>query len=214
MIVASRFEKRMKELREANWWIRAPLRKDGDVSPDKDYVPDIFVHMPHLRFGKGSIYCPRCERADRVTPKQIPTHKCPIRRVCGMEHFYGVLECRYTCGHCHDAYTAAKEEARAQSGGGAVQRADIDAEPFTFMPHADFTLAMLEYNQGYQFPALLSERGGIDKLLMDYNIMRPLVDSGTAPEAYGDAVMEVHMKRWKGRMLIHESEQRAYQVTA
>ena len=42
---------------------------------------------------------------------------------------------------------------------------------------------------------------------MDY--MRPLVDSGTAPEAYGDAVMEVHMKRWKERMLIHESEQRA-----
>ena len=78
MIFASRFEKRMKELREANWWIRAPLRKDGDVSPDTDYVPDIFVHMPHLRFGKGSIYCPRCERADRVTPKQIPTHKCPI----------------------------------------------------------------------------------------------------------------------------------------
>lgn len=147
MIFASRFEKRMKELCEANWWIRAPLRKDGDVSPDTDYVPDTFVHMPHLRFGKGSIYCPRCERADRVTPKQIPTHKCPIRRVCGMEHFYGVLECRYTCGHCHDAYTAAKEEARAQSGGGAVQRADIDAEPFTFMPHADFTLAMLEYNQ-------------------------------------------------------------------
>jgi len=203
---APRYQRRIKQLQQNDWWVRAPSRAQFELSPDKDYIRDVYVEAPHLRFPHGSIHCPRCKQSDRVSPKQFQTNASAARCVVNYDDWYGLLEFRYKCGRCQDEYQEAKSAAQENAGSGSVARSDVDADAYSFMPHEPFTQAMLEHNCGVEFPVIVTPRAAVDKRLMDY--MRALVDGGVAIETFSDVVSEIHIKRYKERVIKHESIQK------
>lgn len=54
------------------------------------------------------------------------------------------------------------------------------------------TLELYPHGFGSEFPAFLTYRAGVDRLIMD--LMRPLHDKGLRPNGLADTILELHAK--------------------
>ena len=68
-------------------------------------------------------------------------------------------------------------------------------------------LPLYPYDRGSKFPAWLSWRAGVDKVLLRQ--MRPLFDGGFRPGAYLRLLLELHSLRYLDYCLEHENEIKA-----
>jgi hypothetical protein len=66
------------------------------------------------------------------------------------------------------------------------------------------SLPLMGNGRGDEFPAFLTFRAGIDKMLMD--LMRPEFDKGVRPEAFSGKVLELHSKEYTRSWLHYEQD--------
>ena len=66
------------------------------------------------------------------------------------------------------------------------------------------SLDLMPYGYGEKFPAFLTHRAGVDKILLD--IMRPAFDKGMRPHAFAGLLLELHSKKYSRDYLNREHE--------
>ena len=108
-----------------------------------------------------------------------------------MEENYYCISRRYICHHCQTAATKTKQQVEdlAKEHGLVAEVGDIDDECYTFMAWNKDVLPLYPYDRGNAFPAYLSWRAGVDKLVLKH--MRSLYDGGFRPKAYSKLLLEM-----------------------
>jgi len=157
-------------LKEDGYWLRAHkarhiCKKLGVTFTCEAYYTDVRVWVPQLEFGIEAM--PSCVSCKCTAQVQVhgwsAEHGHVGRRVCGMQRHYFMLTQRYICIACQAITNASRPR-------------------FTFYGWDKEVLLNLPHGYGLQFPAVLSHRSGIDKLVMDQ--MRVLFDAGVRPERF------------------------------
>jgi hypothetical protein len=168
-------------LKEDGYWLRAHkarhiCKKLGVTFTCEAYYTDVHVWVPQLEFGIEAMpSCVSCKCTAQVQVHGWSAKGEHVgRRVCGMQRHYFMLTQRYICTACQ----AITEASRPR---------------FTFYGWDKEVLLNLPHGYGLQFPAVLSHRSGIDKLVMDQ--MRVLFDAGVRPERFSDMLVELHAKQ-------------------
>ena len=64
------------------------------------------------------------------------------------------------------------------------------------------SLPYFPYGHGNEFPAFLTHKSGIDKMIFD--MMRPLFHKGFRPEALSGLLLEMRSKQYNRQWLRHE----------
>ena len=156
------------------------------------------------------------------------------RRVCRLSDHYFVISRRYKCTECQEAVTADVEAAKSiaehagltfSSRAAANECDSVEVElqhldnpvneiaarifpaprrTYTFMGFNAQSRQQLPHGLGDLFPAFVTWRGGVDKVIVD--MMRPLIDSGTGFDSIHNLMLELHAKRYHETLLRRENE--------
>jgi len=187
-----------------DWWIRAidrqllcnKLKLKFGVEDNEDaYFRDIYVWLPDLRWGKACMpTCFRCKTNHYVRNNGFRENHFG-RVVITLDDHYHCLSRRYRCKVCEE-----KAKAIVANYSNLAENQNLRASfealesQYSFMAWNKRVLPLYANGLGDEFPAFLTWRAGVDKLLLD--LMRPLYDKGLRPEALSDTLLELHSKRY------------------
>ena len=179
------------------------------------YYRDVFIWLPDVMWpGLLNIKnpmmpcCPNCKTNARVGPHCFRENSAG-RLIIGLEENYYCISRRYICSECEDKAKIQPQQVRdlATSLGVIAEVGEVDDEAYTFMAWNMNVLPLYPYDRGSKFPAWLSWRAGVDKVLLRQ--MRPLFDGGFRPGAYSRLLLELHSLRYLDYCLEHENEIKA-----
>jgi len=128
-------------------------------------------------------------------PQQWIQRKPFCRVVITLDDHYHCLSRRYRCKVCEE-----KAKAIVANYSNLAENHNLRANfkapesQYSFMAWNKRVLPLYANGLGDEFPAFLTWRAGVDKLLLD--LMRPLYDKGLRPEALSDTLLELHSKRY------------------
>ena len=170
-------------LKAQGFWIRTHhasfiLKKLGLSGVlDTTYFRDVKVWMPDLQYGKagGMPCCPSCKSNARVGVNKHPVHY-PARKIIGMDDWFALMSRQYYCSSCKELSTKEKP----------IQH--------NFYASHSSCLKMMPDHISNEFPAILSHKAGIDKVL--HNLLRPLLDKSFQFEALSKMLLELHSKKY------------------
>ena len=102
------------------------------------------------------------------------------RRIVALDHDYYCVSRRYRCNNCEQKAREAKLaiQQSAAANNIAIQftdETDNNGQQYSFMAWHKKTLELYPHGIGQQFPAFVTHRSGVDRLLLD--MMRPLFSS-------------------------------------
>lgn len=165
---------------------------------EKWYYRTIYVWLPDVRWGKECTpVCPRCD-----SNKDVSFHCWRDnhfgRKIISLDTNYFIMSRRYICKKCKDDYVKLTDELKQRAEDAQV---DINLKEekekiefnYTFMAWNERCLQRLPCGYGTKFPALLSWKSGVDKMIVD--MMRPLCNSGFRGESFANMLKELHTKR-------------------
>ncbi|KAL7546679.1 hypothetical protein ACHAWF_010011 [Thalassiosira exigua] len=201
-------------LNENDWWIRKAhannmvkklkLRKEYDA-----YYRDVYVWLPDVRWKDiMKTYmpcCPNCKTNAHVEPHCFRDNHAG-RVVVGLKETYYLVSRRYICHECKQTAGLAKAHVEnfAKERGLNVTVGDDDRN-YTWMGWDKRILPLFSNGHGEYFPAFLTWRAGVDKVLID--LMRPLFfDGGFRPERFADLLLELHSKEFTKKCIQHEHD--------
>ena len=176
-----------------SWWLRASsaefvCKKLGITFYEPSYYRDIRVWLPELQWGKEATPpCPCCKSARRVGVHAWRDNHFG-RRICDLTSHYFVMTCRYICHACQQDHAQVK--AAAVRAGLQISDDPMVPPPYTFMGYDAGSTALLPHGHGLTFPAYLTHRGGVDKIIV--NLMRPCFDGGLRPHGMSRMLLELH----------------------
>lgn len=154
-----------------DWWIRSydakTICKKLAIEFDEEwYYRDVFIWLPDARWGEAFMPpCPECNSISRVGFHAWRDNHYG-RKIISLDRHYFAISRRYKCQRCLK----------------------------TFMAWNERSLQLYPYGFGEKFPAILSWKSGIDKLVM--NLARPLFDKGVRPSQLSDILLELHTKKY------------------
>ena len=151
-----------------DFWIRPPKAIFSSAISKPNYQPDIFVWSPGaLEGGTLALCCIHCQ--SKVSSKGWSNGKKQTiaRRVVCLERCFYIFRQRYLCSNpkCAKTFSSC---------------------------NPTFLKSLPEYIQN-EFPAIMTSRGAVSKLLA--NLLRPLFNSGIGPYAFHGLIQELHTKR-------------------
>jgi hypothetical protein len=137
-------------------------------------------------------------------PGHQPAHSTPSHPVLSPIPSHPTPSISLTC-----RYVIARDLARAKAvqlgkSKDEVKRADVDSEPYTFMPWEQECLDNLSAGRSADFPFRLSHRGGLTKRTVA--LMRPLFNFGVKPEQLAHVILEMHTMAHCDASLAYEHE--------
>ena len=191
-------------LQAHDWWIRRYDAKSickqlGIDFQDGSYYRDVKIWLPDVQWGKDCTpVCPNCDTNCNVSFHAWRSNHYG-RKIIGMKENYFTLSRRYKCSKCYEDHIKWKSDIqRVATEQGAriefVGDEQAQSKNYTFMAWNSRSLQMMPYSYGEKFPAVLSHRSGLDKLVVD--LMRPLFDKGVRPEALSNVLLELHSKQY------------------
>lgn len=203
-------------LNDNDWWI--PQHKYSlicqkleipfeEEEKEAAYFRKVYVWLPDVRWGQacGMPACGKCCSNSQVGNNGFQNNHFG-RRVVALDHDYYCLSRRYRCKKCEGKMKEIKKriEERAVEYNIAIHvETEIhDQRKYTFMAWNRKTLELYPHGIGLKFPAFLTHKSGVDRLLLD--TMRPLFDKGLRPGALADTILELHAKRYHQECLMHE----------
>ena len=191
-------------LQAHDWWIRRYDAKSickqlGIDFQEGSYYRDVKIWLPDVQWGKDCTpVCPNCDTNCNVSFHAWRSNHYG-RKIIGMKENYFTLSRRYKCSKCYEDHIKWKSDMqRVATEQGAriefVGDEQAQSKNYTFMAWNSRSLQMMPYAYGEKFPAVLSHRSGLDKLVVD--LMRPLFDKGVRPEALSNILLELHSKQY------------------
>lgn len=197
---------------EANdWWIRKEnmlyfVKKLGLRRSYAAYYRDVYVWLPDIRWGKVCVpCCPSCKSNEYVGNNGFQD-KHFGRLIIGLKENYYTISRRYICYACQTKskdVESAVDQAFALNEHVSVEKT-IDKVQYTFMGWNKHSLPLFPFGYGLEFPALLTWKAGVDKVVVD--MMRPLFDKGLKPESFSNMLLELHTAEFGIKSLKHEYE--------
>ena len=172
----------LRRLRDSNWWLRASSARSvclklGLEFGEESYYRDIRIWLPDEEFGIKPP-CVDCGQSDQVSSHCFRDNHFG-RRITHLTENYFVISKRYSCKRCQDEAVAAKLAATERALAAGLEVVAGDVPQITFMGWDARSVALLPHGYGDEFPAFLTWRGGVDKVIID--LMRPLCDKGDPP---------------------------------
>jgi len=204
----------IKLLNENDWWVRKTdayyvAKKLGLKKESYAYYRDVYIWLPDIRWKDVEKTfmpcCPNCKIGHpRVGPHGFRDNHAG-RVVVHLKETYYVISRRYICHECKREVKKAKQvlEQNAAERGLECEMKDSERN-YTFMGWDKRILPLFKRGKGELFPAVLSWKAGVDKLLVD--LMRPLLDGGFRPERFSDLLLELHSKEFTRKCILHEYE--------
>ena len=180
-------DKWLLELLRDDEWKRSSkvCRKLGLTYGEKSYYRSVRVWFPELQYGQECMpSCVSCFSNCKVGVHAY-SKKTPARRVVALTTNYFVMSRQYICHTC----SKLNKERKTQAVGGPYEKVQ-----YTFMGYNSDVLTRLPDGTGDEFPAVLTYRSGLDKML--FNLMRPCFDKGLRPHALSDTLVELHSKNY------------------
>jgi hypothetical protein len=166
-------------VKDNNGWIRAsqmrPICKRLKIRYENlPYYKDLFVWTPEQLWGSVAMpCCPSCRSNDNVRTKGYRKDVLG-RRVTTLDDSYYMITKRYICKECE---TCGIEETQCNFNG-----------------WNETSLKLLPNGYQYCFPAIVSKKSAIDKVILD--MMRPLFDKGIRLSTLQSLLMELHTKKY------------------
>ena len=211
-----------------DWWIRRKgfqyicgklnIQFEADEM-EEAYFRDVYIWLPDERWGvvHGMPKCPVCRSSEHVGNNGFRDNHYG-RRVVALDHDYYCLSRRYRCRACEQKAKEQKAEElkkKAEDAAGATPGLEVvvhvtetvkplEEHRYTFMAWNRTTLELYPYGYGSEFPAFLTHRAGVDRIIVD--LMRPLFDKGLRPHALADTILELHAKQYHRECVKHELE--------
>jgi hypothetical protein len=205
----------LNHLRANEFWVRVchaenMCRALGVAFENQSYCQDVKMWLPHVQHGKalGMPACPRHESNSRCGIHGFRDNHFG-RRVVSLQSNCYVQSCQVMCHECKDDHAAQKKKAETfYLGTGATVTPSENKEDedmhHTFMCWNSKSLLLLPNDYGEDFPAFLTHRSGVDKLIID--LMRPLFNKGLKPASFAQTLLELHSKRFTKDWIKHEIE--------
>ena len=169
---------------------------------EPSYYRDVVIWLPDVRWGVQAIpCCPNCRSNAKVGVHGWRDNHFG-RRITTMTSNYFILSRRYICHECERDACSAKVAAMlmAEEQGLQVMKEAEDATSvlsnpsYTFMGWDQTSMSLLPNGYGDLFPAMLTHKGGVDNLVIDF--MRASFDKGLRPETLSDMMLELHSKKY------------------
>ena len=183
------------------FWIRAEAsqevcKKLGMLYKHRAYYRDVRVWLPEVQYGE--YYMPSCVtcNSNSCVARHTCFKKSPARYVVGISRGYDIMTWQYICHTCEKRHSAKKKES-IQNGVNFVSPGQ-----YTFMGYNSTVLTTMPDGIGDDFPAILSYRSGLDKVV--HRLMRPLFDRGIRPEGFSEILLELHSLQYTDDYLKHE----------
>jgi hypothetical protein len=152
-------------------------------SPDAFYLPTVVVWDP-MKMYRVPVKCPRCKN----TAKYKGWANKP-RKVYGLHETYYILSRRYACNQCTVVSPGHEEEKDSDSEKDiSSNAASTKTKIFTFLASSQNVLDQLPYHAQNAFPAILSKRSGLDKMVL--REFESSVESSQGPTALANKIKE------------------------
>ena len=154
-----------------------------------DYFQDIKIWMPDLQWGKLAMpCCPSCNSNTHVCVNKA-TNNHPVRRIISIEKCYFIASRQYCCTACREAAKTLPKDKKPQ---------------YTFMATHENCLKNLRPEYATDFPAILSHKSGVDRVL--YRMLRPLFDASVQAAGISKMLLELHSLKYYDTVLAFLSE--------
>ncbi|CAJ1958310.1 unnamed protein product [Cylindrotheca closterium] len=204
-------------LGENDWWIHRHQYRSicrllqiqyKEEENEAAYFRKVYVWLPDVRWGPSCMpTCAKCGSNTTVRNNGFRDNHFG-RRVVALDHDYYCISRRYRCNNCEqkarEAKIAIQQSAAANNIAIQFTEETDSGQQYSFMAWNRKTLELYPHGIGQEFPAFLTHRSGVDRLLLD--MMRPLFDKGLRPGAFADTILELHAKRYHQECLKHELE--------
>ena len=146
------------------------------------YYRDIYVFLPDIKYGSEcKPCCPSCKQRKGVGNNGFRKNHFG-RLIVGMDTTYYVITRQYRCYDCerkrNDLCGSTAMEAALRESGVSVEKT-VDKLEYTFMAWDKRIIPLYPHGIGMDFPAILTWRAGVDKLVVA--MMRPLFNKGVKP---------------------------------
>ena len=142
------------------------------VFQEPSYYRDVKLWLPMEQWvPEARPCCIFCKSALHVHAKDWPY---PGRRICNLTDHYYVMTRHYYFRAC--------------------DKSSQHREKKSWYEYDKQCLPLYPHGHGEQFPAFLTHRSGVDKLLID--MMRPLYDKGIRPHNMSALLLELHSKKY------------------
>jgi hypothetical protein len=198
-------------LKENGWWIRKEharrfAKKLGlNRKAPMAYYRDIYVFLPDIKYGSEcKPCCPSCKQRKGVGNNGFRKNHFG-RLIVGMDTTYYVITRQYRCYDCerkrNDLCGSTAMEAALRESGVSVEKT-VDKLEYTFMAWDKRIIPLYPYGIGMDFPAILTWRAGVDKLVVA--MMRPLFNKGVKPAQFANMLLELHTAEYDRLRLLHE----------
>ena len=128
--------------------------------------------------GVATPCCPSCDKNSLVGIHGF-RYEHPARRIVGLNVNYYIMSRRYICHDCKFQHITTVNELND------VNRTNL--KPYTFTAYNSRSLALYPFGYGDKFPAFLTWRSGVDKVVID--LMRSLFDKGLRPKAFASMLL-------------------------
>lgn len=202
----------LEHLKANDWWIRkvhAPMisKKLGLPKSYNAYHRDVYVWLPDVRWVDINCMpcCPTCNSNENVGNNGFHSNHFG-RLIVGLkENYYAISRsyCCYSCMRRSKDVEAAVDQAFDEDEHISVEKM-VDTIQYTFMGWDNHSLPLFPLGRGSEFPAFLTHRAGVDKVIID--LMRPLFDKGLKPESLSNTLLELHTAEFAMKSLRHEYE--------
>ena len=151
------------------------------------YYRDVFVWLPEVQGGQTCMpCCVSCKRHEHVAVHDYTMHH-PARYIVSLNSHYYMMTRRYICHACKRRNKELEEEA-------ATNGTHCEKVQFTFMGWNSQCLKLMPYDQLDNFPAILTHRAGVDRMVLD--LLPPLFDAGLGPERLSEMLLELHTAQY------------------
>lgn len=138
------------------------------------YYRKVVVWIPDMRWGNECTpACPSCLSNRNVRSFGFNSNHYG-RKIVGLTENYYAISKRYVCRAC--------EKKNKESADEKIQ--------YTHMGWNQASLTHMPYGYGDEFPAFLTHKSGLDKLII--KMMRPMMDKGYRANATSDLLLELH----------------------
>ena len=202
----------LEHLKQNNWWIRKEkahyfTKKLGLKKSHAAYYRDVHIWLPDIRWTDVDCTpcCPTCKSNEQVANNGFH-HDHFGRVIVGLKETYYVMTRRYCCYSCckkSKEVAQVIDQAFINNENVTVEKA-IDELRYNFMGWDEQSLSLLPFGRGSEFPAFLTHKAGVDKLIVD--MMRPLFDKGIKPESLSNMLLELHTAEFTMKSVRHEYE--------
>ena len=193
----------LKYLEEHKFWLRAEAapsiaKKLGMPATTKfQYFRDIKVWLPDIQWGLAAMpCCTNCGSNQRVHANKFPFDH-PMRRIVSIDDCYFILSRQYYCASCKPSRKACKPVTNKL--GHSMKQPE-----YAFMATHSKCLQNLRPEWSAEFPAVLSHKSGLDRLL--YRLLRPLFDASVQAEGVSNLLLELHSLKYFDNILQFLSE--------